>query len=226
MSYTREIKDLIAASYLSGAAEALVKSKEFSPDDLQKNIEDIKKLRRIFLNKSESNGYDNPVHYIEDAKLEAYKLLTQVTEFPKDESHDILSSLGNSFSSLFGQHDKPVTAESINALANHINMITTPAASQVIPFQETPPLANMVIGSTMGSTIGPTTMGSTLPMDSTMGSTIGPTMGSTMPFDSTMGSTLPSSTPTEASPSLATKLDTMLGGKKSKKSKKKLTLRF
>ena len=42
MEFTKPLKNLIAASYLSGAGEAFKKSKEISKDEIDKHIIDIK----------------------------------------------------------------------------------------------------------------------------------------------------------------------------------------
>ena len=76
----KKLENLIAASYLSGAAEALKKSKEFTPEKLEENIEDIRILRRKFLALSESDGYLQPAHHIQEAKIHALEKLKQLKQ--------------------------------------------------------------------------------------------------------------------------------------------------
>ena len=75
-------QNIIAAAYLTGAAEALKKSLVIGHEDVEKNIEDLKPLRRIFLDKAETDGYKEPNNHIYSAKLNAYKLLKTTTQFP------------------------------------------------------------------------------------------------------------------------------------------------
>jgi len=82
MEYKVSLKNLLAAAYLSGAAEGLQKAVQLSSEDVSKNLEDLKHLRRTFLNRAEEEGYHQPVHHIEEAKRHAYELLVQHTKFP------------------------------------------------------------------------------------------------------------------------------------------------
>ena len=75
-------QNIIAAAYLTGAAEALKKSLVIGHEDIEKNIEDLKPLRRIYLDKAETDGYKEPNNHIYSAKLNAYKLLKTTTQFP------------------------------------------------------------------------------------------------------------------------------------------------
>jgi len=75
-------QNIIAAAYLTGAAEALKKSLVIGHEDVEKNIQDLKPLRRIFLDKAETDGYKEPNNHIYSAKLNAYKLLKTTTQFP------------------------------------------------------------------------------------------------------------------------------------------------
>lgn len=76
----KKLENLIAASYLSGAAEALKKSKEFTPENLEENIEDLRVLRRKFLALSENDGYLQPAHHIQEAKIHALEKLKQLKQ--------------------------------------------------------------------------------------------------------------------------------------------------
>ena len=81
-TYSKSLENLLAAAYLSGAAEGLNKCKDLSNEDVAKNLDDIKTLRRKFLERSEEDGYKQPVHHIEEAKQKAYELLLQHTKYP------------------------------------------------------------------------------------------------------------------------------------------------
>ena len=81
-NYSKKLENLLAAAYLSGAAEGLHKSEELTKDDVTKNLDDIKTLRHIFLERSEQEGYLQPVHHIEQAKKLAYELLVKHTNYP------------------------------------------------------------------------------------------------------------------------------------------------
>ena len=67
MEYTTRVENILAAAYLSGAAEALKKTADWPHEEIIKQIEDIKDLRRKFLARSESDGYTKPVQHIEEA---------------------------------------------------------------------------------------------------------------------------------------------------------------
>jgi hypothetical protein len=81
-NYPKALENIIAAAYLTGAAEALKKSQELSKLDVQKNLDDIKTLRHKFLARAEEEGYKQPVHHIEKAKQDAYDLLVKHTKYP------------------------------------------------------------------------------------------------------------------------------------------------
>ena len=81
-NYSKKLENLLAAAYLSGAAEGLHKSEELTKDDVTKNLDDIKTLRHIFLERAEQEGYLQPVHHIEEAKKLAYDLLVKHTNYP------------------------------------------------------------------------------------------------------------------------------------------------
>ena len=77
--------NLLAATYLSGAAEALKKSLQISTDETSKTLEDLKGVRRIFLSQAKAGGVADPLKHIEQAKSEAFEILntgahlTQIT---------------------------------------------------------------------------------------------------------------------------------------------------
>ena len=51
MEYKVSLENLLAAAYLSGAAEGLRKASELTPDDINKNLDDLdQKKKKIFYN--------------------------------------------------------------------------------------------------------------------------------------------------------------------------------
>jgi len=89
-------QNIIAAAYLTGAAEALKKSLTLGREDVEKNLEDLKPLRRQFLDRAESDGYRVPNNHIYNAKLNAYKLLKNTTRFPSTLAKDLQPSVQES----------------------------------------------------------------------------------------------------------------------------------
>ena len=73
----KKLENIVAAAYLSGAAEALKKSSELTHETVTENLEDLKVLRRKFLGLAESDGYLQPVHHIEEAKQRAFHSLRE-----------------------------------------------------------------------------------------------------------------------------------------------------
>lgn len=137
--FTTNLENLIAAAYLSGAAEALNKSKELTSEDLIKNLDDLKTLRRIFLKRAEEEGYHKPIHHIEDAKKKAFEELTTKTKYPNTN----VSNVKKPFS-LFGMFDKKtpnvsnVKTPNISNVTN-VSNVKTPNVSNV----KTPNLSNV-----------------------------------------------------------------------------------
>ena len=73
--FSKNLEHLLGASYLSGAAEALVKSKSLNAQQFEKNLDELKQVRKSLLEKAESDGHKEPKLIIEDAKKVAYKIL-------------------------------------------------------------------------------------------------------------------------------------------------------
>ena len=73
--FSKNLENLLGASYLSGAAEALVKSKSLNSQQFEKNLDELKQVRKSLLEKAESDGHKEPKLIIEDAKKVAYKIL-------------------------------------------------------------------------------------------------------------------------------------------------------
>lgn len=76
-SFTKPLENLIGAAYLSGALEGFNKAQTLSPTNLSQYTEDAKHVRRVLLNRAESDGYRQPVHHIEEAKTIAKEVLNK-----------------------------------------------------------------------------------------------------------------------------------------------------
>jgi hypothetical protein len=141
MEYKTNLENLIAAAYLSGAAEALNKSKELTSEDLTKNLDDLKTLRRIFLRRAEEEGYHQPVHHIEEAKKKAFELLTQKTKYPNAKPTNASNAKPTNASkpfSIFGMFDKK-TPNVSNVKTPSVSNVKTPSVSNV----KTPSVSNV-----------------------------------------------------------------------------------
>ena len=123
MEYKVNLENLLAAAYLSGAAEGLQKANGLTTEDINKNLEDLKHLRRTFLNRAEEEGYHEPVHHIEEAKRHAYDLLVLQTKFPNTNLNSVKPL--NSVNVRSPSNTNISTA--VNAVVNTIPMATTPS---------------------------------------------------------------------------------------------------
>jgi len=137
MDYKTNLENLIAAAYLSGAAEALNKSKELTPEDLIKNLDDLKILRRIFLKRAEEEGYHEPVHHIEEAKKKAFELLTQKTKYPNTKINNIKNVKNTNLKTPNVSNVK--TANVSNVKTTNVSNVKTPNVSNV----KTPNVSNV-----------------------------------------------------------------------------------
>jgi hypothetical protein len=71
----KPLGNLLGAAYLTGALEALNKSKSLGADESERFFEDTKQVRRLLLERAESDGYSKPRNQIEEAKKVAKKTL-------------------------------------------------------------------------------------------------------------------------------------------------------
>ena len=126
-------QNIIAAAYLTGAAEALKKSLTLGREDVEKNLEDLKPLRRQFLNRAESDGYKVPNDHIYNAKLNAYKLLKTTTRFPNTFAKDL----------------QPIAEESSVPYLPSIPEPTVPQEASVPQIPTVPPIQNAPFISSM-----------------------------------------------------------------------------
>ena len=142
MDYKTNLENLIAAAYLSGAAEALNKSKELTPEDLIKNLDDLKILRRIFLKRAEEEGYHEPVHHIEEAKKKAFELLTQKTKYPNTKINNIKNVKNTNLKTPNVSNVK--TANVSNVKTTNVSNVKTPNVSNIKTFNiNTPNVSNV-----------------------------------------------------------------------------------
>jgi len=74
-SFNKPLKNIIGAAYLSGALEGINKIKGLDETDSEKYFKEAKEVRRVLLDKAESDGYKEPVKQIEEAKVVAKEVL-------------------------------------------------------------------------------------------------------------------------------------------------------
>jgi hypothetical protein len=145
-NYSKPLENLLAASYLSGAAEGLKKCQELTKDDIEKNLDDLKTIRRRFLERAEEEGYRQPVHHIEQAKKMAYDLLVQHTKYP---NKSITPTNINSLSVSTPTLSTPTLSTPTNTL------VTTSTPTTFTPTTFTPTNLHISSNSTMESTSTP-----------------------------------------------------------------------
>lgn len=92
--FSKNLEHLLGASYLSGAAEALVKSKSLNSQQFEKNLDELKQVRKSLLQKAESDGHSEPVALIESAKKVAYNVLKKEIPTTKKNGNNILKDVG------------------------------------------------------------------------------------------------------------------------------------
>jgi hypothetical protein len=88
--FSKNLENLLGASYLSGAAEALVKSKSLNAQQFEKNLDELKQVRKSLLEKAESDGHSDPKLIIEGAKKVAYKVLKNEIPTTNKKENNIL----------------------------------------------------------------------------------------------------------------------------------------
>jgi len=115
-SFTKPLENLIGAAYLSGALEGLNKYKTLNPSELQSYEEDSKHVRRVLLNRAESDGYKQPVHHIEEAKEIAKNVLN--TRGKNNKSLNSLSTVSTQSSPTTVEPIKEEHMESPTTLSN------------------------------------------------------------------------------------------------------------
>jgi hypothetical protein len=88
--FSKNLEHLLGASYLSGAAEALVKSKSLNAQQFEKNLDELKQVRKSLLQKAESDGHKEPIRIIEGAKKVAYNVLKKEIPTTNKNGNNIL----------------------------------------------------------------------------------------------------------------------------------------
>lgn len=96
--FSKNLENLLGASYLSGAAEALVKSKSLNAQQFEKNLDELKQVRKSLLQKAESDGHSEPVRIIEGAKKVAYTVLKKEIPTTNKTPNNILKDVEESTS--------------------------------------------------------------------------------------------------------------------------------
>jgi len=91
--FSKNLEHLLGASYLSGAAEALVKSKSLNTQQFEKNLDELKQVRKSLLQKAESDGHSDPKLIIEGAKKVAYKVLKNEIPTTDKKENNILKDV-------------------------------------------------------------------------------------------------------------------------------------
>lgn len=110
MENSRKFEDLLAAAYISGAAEAFKKSKELDSEAVTRNLEELKILRHRFLARAESAGFREPVHHIDAAKQMAKDLLVKIKERALASSSTHTERSTNANSTMHNAKETPPTA--------------------------------------------------------------------------------------------------------------------
>jgi len=91
--FSKNLENLLGASYLSGAAEALVKSKSLNAQQFEKDLDELKQVRKSLLEKAESDGHSDPKLIIEGAKKVAYKVLKNEIPTTNKKENNILKDV-------------------------------------------------------------------------------------------------------------------------------------
>lgn len=84
---SKPLDNLLGAAYLSGALEAMKKSKQLGLDESESFFDETKRVRRVLLSRAESDGYDKPLNQIEEAKKIAKNVLNSGTSTNKKNSN-------------------------------------------------------------------------------------------------------------------------------------------
>ena len=72
---SKPLDNLLGAAYLSGALEAMKKTRSLNSSQVDSFFDDTKRVRRVLLSRAESDGYNKPVYHIEEAKKVAKNVL-------------------------------------------------------------------------------------------------------------------------------------------------------
>jgi hypothetical protein len=133
--FSKNLENLLGASYLSGAAEALVKSKSLNAQQFEKNLDELKQVRKSLLQKAESDGHTEPVRIIEGAKKVAYTVLKKEIPTTNKKENNILKDV---------ESETPEDTTPTNSIknSNAINSPTTNSSTTNSSTSELMPLDN------------------------------------------------------------------------------------
>lgn len=134
--FSKNLEHLLGASYLSGAAEALVKSKSLNSQQFEKNLDELKQVRKSLLEKAESDGHKEPKLIIEDAKKVAYKILKNEISTTNEHKNKLFedSEVNNKPDSTMrntNMNSSNVMKNSSNVTKNSSNITNSPKNSPV-----------------------------------------------------------------------------------------------
>jgi hypothetical protein len=133
--FSKNLEHLLGASYLSGAAEALVKSKSLNSQQFEKNLDELKQVRKSLLQKAESDGHKEPTVIIEGAKKVAYNVLKKEIPTTNKKENNILKDV---------ESETPEDTTPTNSIknSNAINSPTTNSSTTNSSTSELMPLDN------------------------------------------------------------------------------------
>jgi hypothetical protein len=109
----KPLDNLLGAAYLTGALEAMKKSKQLGLDESEDFFDETKRVRRVLISRAESDGYDKPVNQIEEAKKIAKNVLNSPTSTNKKNSNVKTTNSSNTIDSVgmapMAATDSPIT---------------------------------------------------------------------------------------------------------------------
>jgi len=189
--FSKNLEHLLGASYLSGAAEALVKSKSLNAQQFEKNLDELKQVRKSLLQKAESDGHSDPKLIIEGAKKVAYKVLKNEIPTTNKKENNILKDVEETTS------EEPSAEEPSDETSTN-----SPKNSNIFGLSNTPKNSSNITNSSKNS--------SNI-TNSSKNSSVG-----LMPIGNNLKNASTTNLPTKPPPPVL-----QLGGRKSKKSKRR-----
>ena len=149
--FSKNLENLLGASYLSGAAEALVKSKSLNAQQFEKNLNELKQVRKSLLQKAESDGHSEPVRIIEGAKKVAYTVLKKEIPTTNKTPNNILKDVEETTSETTTPTNNVKNSNTVNSTTSTNS--STPTNSST---SELMPLDNESTGEVITTTNLPT----------------------------------------------------------------------
>jgi len=147
----KPLENLLGAAYLTGALEALNKSKSLGADESERFFEDTKQVRRLLLERAESDGYSKPRNQIEEAKKVAKKTLNSQSSTTRTDNSSNTKANNTPSTNTTPTNTTPTNITPINtastntASTNTISTeIPTSASASTLDSNELMPLKNSV----------------------------------------------------------------------------------